>query len=68
MREPLLRPRLAENLERLDEAVAALAVGNVEALVVARQPAPADAELEAPLGDVIHGRDVLGQSQGVAER
>src|SRR5262249_58891625 len=68
VREPLLRPRLAENLERLDEAVAALAVGDVEALVMARQPAPADAELEPPLGDVVDGRHVFRQAQGVAER
>src|SRR5262249_13311336 len=68
VREPLLRPGLPENLERLDEAVAALAVGYVEALVVARQSAPADAELEAALGDVVDSGDVLSQTEGRAER
>jgi hypothetical protein len=65
MREALL---LGEDLERLEESVPALAVRDVETLIVPGKSAPAHAELEPPLGEMVDRRDVLGQAQRVAQR
>src|SRR5215470_4102191 len=67
MGEPLLRPRLAKDLESLEEALAALAVGNIEPLVVTGQAATTDTELESALAEMIDRRDVFGESQGMAQ-
>jgi hypothetical protein len=61
-------PCFRQDLERLQKPVAALAVRDVEALVVPRKTASPHAEFEAALGDVIDRRDILGQAQGVAQR
>ena len=68
VREALLRPRLHEDVERLQEPIAALGVGDVEALVVRGQPAAAHAEIDAAAAEVIDGGDVLGDVQRMAER
>src|SRR5439155_13470018 len=60
--ETLLRPGLDEDLQGLEKAFAALGVGDVEPRVVPRQAAPADAELEAPLRQMVHRRYVLGET------
>src|SRR5262249_3193485 len=44
--EPVLGPRLQENLECLVETLLALVERNVEARIVTREPAPAHAEVE----------------------
>ena len=51
-----------------EEAVAALAVGNIEALVVAGQAASPRRQLQAPFGNMVDGRDVLGQPERVTQR
>src|SRR5712692_322367 len=61
-------PRLPDDLEGLDEALLALGVGNAERVVRARGAAAADPEVEAPLAQLVHGRDVLGDPQRVAQR
>src|SRR2546427_4933263 len=53
VREPVLGPCLAEDVERLEEAV------------VAGQAASPDAELQAPFGNMVDGRDILGQPKRV---
>src|SRR5262245_35902213 len=68
VREALLRPRLSEDVERLEKTGTALAVLDIEPLVVTREPAAADAELKPPLREMVDGRDVLGETQGMTER
>src|SRR5262245_55198670 len=67
VREPLLGPRLQEDLERLVESLLALFVGDVEPGVVPGEAASPHAEIDAALADVIERRDVLGQAQGMDE-
>jgi len=64
VRETLLRPRLGEDLERLEEPIPALAVRDVEALIVPGKSAPPHAEFEPSFGEMVDRRDVLGQPQG----
>jgi len=66
--ERLTLPRLADDLEGLDEARLALGVWDAERVVGARGAAAPDAEVEAALAEVVDGRDVLGDPQGVAQR
>ena len=68
VREPVLGPGPAENLERLVEPLLALGERDVEARVLAGQPAPPHAEVEPSLAHVIERRHVLGQAQGMAQR
>jgi hypothetical protein len=44
------------------------AVVNIEALVVAGQAASPDAELQALFGNMVDGRDILGQPERVTQR
>ena len=67
VREPLLGPRLQEDLERLVEPLLAFFVGNAEARVVLGQAAPAHSEIDASLTDLIERRDVLGKAQRMDE-
>ena len=62
VREALLRPRLAQDVEGLQKPIAALDVGDVEALIVRGQPAAADAEFQPALRQVIDGGHVFGQT------
>src|SRR5262245_33855810 len=68
VREALLRPRLSEDVERLEKTGTALAVLDIDPLVVTREPAAADAALKPPLREMVDGRDVLGETQGMTER
>ena len=68
VREALLRPRLHEDVEGLEEPRAALGVRDVEAVVVGGEPAAAHAEVEPPAAQLIDRGDVLGEVQRVAER
>src|SRR2546425_11980260 len=61
--ETLLRPGLDEDLQGLEKALAALGVGDVEPRVVPRQAAPADAELEASLRQMVHRRHEIGRAE-----
>jgi hypothetical protein len=67
MRKPVLRPGFGKDVQGLEKAVAALAVRDVEALVVSGQAAPAHAEFKSSLGEMVDRRDVLGQTQGMAQ-
>jgi hypothetical protein len=67
VREAVLRPRLQDDLQLLEHAVAALAVRHAEALVGGGKPAASDAELEATVADVVHGGRLLGRAQGVGQ-
>ena len=62
VREPLLGPRLQENLERLVEPLLTFFVRDIEARVVAGKPASAHTEVEASLAHLIERRDVLGEA------
>src|SRR5207237_8926291 len=66
--ERLALPSLADDLQRLAESRLALAVGHAIDVVRANDAAAADAELEAALADVIDGRDLLGDAQGMVQR
>src|SRR6266542_2172899 len=68
VREPLLRPRLDEDLERLVESLPAFGMRDIEALVVLGQPAPAHAEVQPSLAQVIDGGHVLRQVKRVGQR
>jgi hypothetical protein len=66
--ERLALPRLLEDRECFLEARLALAVWDVEHVVGARRAAPADAEVEASTAEVIDGRHLLGDAQGIRQR
>ena len=65
--ERLPRPRLPDDLERLAKAGLALAIGHAIGIVRAHHAAAADPELEATLADVIDGRDLFGDAQGMVQ-
>ena len=65
--ERLALPRLEDDLERLEEARLALLVRDAEGVVAPRAAAPADAEIEAPLAQVIERRDLAGDAQGMVQ-
>src|SRR6266851_1299008 len=67
-REALLGPRFEEDVECLLESLAAFLVRDVEARVVAGQPASSDAELEPSLAEVVERRDVLRKMERMRER
>ena len=56
-----------DDLERLEEASLALLVRDAEGVVAPRAAAPADAEIEAPLAQVIERRDLAGDAQGMVQ-
>jgi hypothetical protein len=61
------RPRLPDDRERLAKAGLALAVGHAIGIVRAYDPAAADPELETPFADVIDGRDLFCDAQGMIQ-
>ena len=67
VREPILPPRLEDDLERFVEPRLALLERDVEAGVLAREPAAPHAEVEPSLAQVIERRHVLGQAQRMAQ-
>ena len=67
MAERFALPRLEDDLERLEEARLALVVGDAERVVAARAAATADAEVEAPLAQVVERRDLAGEAQGMIQ-
>src|SRR5256714_1383522 len=66
--EGLPLPGLADDLEGFAKTRLALRVGDAEHLVGARGPAATDPEVEATLADLIDGRDLFGDAQGVVQR
>ena len=66
--ERLARPRPPDDIERLAEAGLALVVAHPVGVVGAHDAAAADAELEAPLADVVDGGDLLGDAQRMVQR
>src|SRR4030095_6343036 len=66
--EWLARPRAADDLERLAEARLALRVRDAVDVVRAHHAAPADAELEAALAELVDRRHLLGDAEGVIQR
>src|SRR6185295_14404319 len=65
--ERLALPGETDDLERLEEARLAFAVGHPEEVVGTRGAAAADPEVEAPLAELIHGGRFLVDAQRVAE-
>ena len=68
VREPLLRPGLENDVERFLEALAALVVRHAVPRVGARKATAPDAEVEAPLADLVDGGGFLGGADGVTQR
>jgi len=68
VRETLLRPGLENDVERFLEALAALVVSDAVARVGAGKAAAPDAEVEAPLADLIDGGGLFGGADGVTKR
>ena len=68
MGEAVVRPRFDQDVERLEEALPAFAVRDVEAAIVAGKPAPPDAEFEPSLAEMVDRRHVLGETQRMAQR
>ena len=66
--EGLALPRFAEDRQRLLEARLALPVRDAERVVGRRGAATADAEVEAALAEMVDGRDLLGDAQGMDQR
>src|SRR5262249_40260074 len=66
--ERLALPGFEDDAERLLESRLALGVRDSEHVVGARRAAAADAEVEAALAQMIDGRDVFGDPEGIAER
>src|SRR5262249_41050133 len=66
--EGLALPRFLDDLERFAEARLALPVGNAEDVVRARGAAAPDAELEAPLAQVIDGGRFFRDAKRMVER
>src|SRR5262252_6765118 len=65
--EGLALPRFLDDLERLAEARLALSVGNAEDVVGSCGAAASNAELEAPLAQVIDGGRLLRDAQRMIE-
>src|SRR5882762_2768264 len=61
-------PGLPDDLEGFAKACLALSVRNSEHLVGARRPAATDPELEPTVADLIHGRNLFGDAQGMVQR
>ena len=66
--KPLLGPGLFQDLERLGEALAALAVIETVILVGAHDAAAADAVDQPAVADLIDRRGLLGEAQRVRQR
>ena len=66
--EALLRQGALDDIQRLGEALAALAVGDAVGLVGVREARAADAEDQPALAELVDGRDFLGKAQRMAER
>jgi len=66
--ETLAGPRQADDLERLVEARAVLRHRHPKAVELARDRAPAHAELEAAAREHVRGRRLLGAAQRMMER
>ena len=60
-------PGLEDDIEVFLETAPALGVGREEGVVVLREGAAADAEVEPALADVVEGGDFLGDADGIAE-
>ena len=61
-------PGLEDDFKVLLEPAPALGVGGQEGVVVLREGAAPDAEVEPSLADVVEGGDFLGDADGVAQR
>src|SRR5499425_2050598 len=66
--EGLALPSGEDDLQRLEETVLALLVGNAEGVVGAGAAAPADPEIEPPLTQLIQGGDFAGHTQRMIQR
>jgi len=65
--EALLRPRALEDLHRLVEAVTALLLRHAEAAELGGPVAASHPHVEASVGDDVHQRHLLGQSERVVK-
>ena len=64
-RKVFLGPRALNDFEHFDEAFGALAIRDAVGLIGAREPAAPDAENQPAMADVIDGRSLFGQAQGL---
>ena len=65
--EGLLRPGGHDDFQELIEAAAALLEGHIESLVDIGESAPADAQLDPAVADVVEGRHLFRHANGVAQ-
>src|SRR5690606_6789599 len=68
MTRGLVAPERLTDLERLVEQLAAALVLEAVGLVLLALPAHADADVEAPLGEHVEGRELLGERRRAAQR
>src|SRR2546421_7411688 len=65
-RKTLRGPGLQDDLQVLVEALAALGIGRVEAVVRVRESAAPDPALHPPLTDMVQGGDIFGEADRMA--